>query len=276
MKYFIIKNNIQQGPFTLEELRLHNISSDTLVWTEGMAQWTPAWQVNELKHLLYDHVTGSTETIPTPPPPPVNPDYKPKNAPLDARPESPQEAFAFTKAPAHERGTKAWPWLIIILVALLVFAAVTNPTKDQHRLVIKQKVTQGLTQSISPDENSLFYQGISIVARWLAGPLVNETLNNMLQYNNYVFFSTTSIATENDNITTSYGFFGQVFTISEEKISRYIRSAIDKDDTNSDVLNRDTDTTDNNDAFVQSSKNDTPGKDADAFIDDIINFIKDI
>ena len=44
MTYFIIINNQQTGPYTLEELFDRHITSDTLVWTEGMTNWTPAWQ----------------------------------------------------------------------------------------------------------------------------------------------------------------------------------------------------------------------------------------
>ncbi|HEY9551047.1 MAG TPA: DUF4339 domain-containing protein, partial [Prevotella sp.] len=34
MRYFIIENNQQQGPFSIYELRDKNISSETLVWSE--------------------------------------------------------------------------------------------------------------------------------------------------------------------------------------------------------------------------------------------------
>lgn len=52
MNYFIIVNDAQQGPYTIEELRQRHIDTSTLVWAEGMAQWTPAWQVEELKTLF--------------------------------------------------------------------------------------------------------------------------------------------------------------------------------------------------------------------------------
>ena len=52
MNYYIFVNNEQQGPYTLEELRARHIASDTLVWREGMAQWTAAWQVDELRQLF--------------------------------------------------------------------------------------------------------------------------------------------------------------------------------------------------------------------------------
>ena len=52
MKYFIIDNNEQRGPFTIDELYHLHITSETLVWNETMTDWTPAWKVQELKYIL--------------------------------------------------------------------------------------------------------------------------------------------------------------------------------------------------------------------------------
>ena len=71
MKYFIIENNQQAGPLSIYELKDKGLASDTLVWTEGMKDWTPAWQVDELKNFLYN--TTSTSTPPPIPPMPAQP-----------------------------------------------------------------------------------------------------------------------------------------------------------------------------------------------------------
>lgn len=72
MQYFIVINDVQQGPFSIDELRQRNITSDTLVWAEGMPQWVPAWQVEELRPLFYADAqtsqTAAPQQIPTPPP----------------------------------------------------------------------------------------------------------------------------------------------------------------------------------------------------------------
>ncbi len=62
MEYFMIENGQQTGPFTIDQLAQKHITSETLVWAEGMSNWTPAWQVEQLKYIL----TGSPQ--PTPPP----------------------------------------------------------------------------------------------------------------------------------------------------------------------------------------------------------------
>ena len=41
MKYFIIENGEQAGPFSIYEMADRGLNSDTLVWAEGMDNWTP-------------------------------------------------------------------------------------------------------------------------------------------------------------------------------------------------------------------------------------------
>ena len=67
MDFFIYKDNKQQGPYTLGQLAGTGLSSETLVWREGMAQWTPAWQVAELRGVL----SGTYKAAAAPPPAPT-------------------------------------------------------------------------------------------------------------------------------------------------------------------------------------------------------------
>ena len=53
MEFFIIDRNGQQaGPFSFDQLVQKGISPETLVWKQGMADWAPAWKVEELKAVL--------------------------------------------------------------------------------------------------------------------------------------------------------------------------------------------------------------------------------
>lgn len=51
-KYFIIKDNQQIGPFSISELRQQGITADTLIWEKGLANWTPAKDIDCLKSIL--------------------------------------------------------------------------------------------------------------------------------------------------------------------------------------------------------------------------------
>jgi hypothetical protein len=54
--YFVALNNQQAGPFGLDELQQQaqggQLTRATLVWTQGMANWTPAGEVAELNGLF--------------------------------------------------------------------------------------------------------------------------------------------------------------------------------------------------------------------------------
>lgn len=52
MEFYILINNLKQGPFSLEELANKNITPDTMVWAIGFPDWQPAKQVPELADLL--------------------------------------------------------------------------------------------------------------------------------------------------------------------------------------------------------------------------------
>lgn len=52
MEYYILINNMKQGPFSLEDLRSKYITGNTMVWRNGLAQWVPASQLEELASIV--------------------------------------------------------------------------------------------------------------------------------------------------------------------------------------------------------------------------------
>ncbi|MDE7024444.1 MAG: CD225/dispanin family protein [Paramuribaculum sp.] len=52
MKFFIVENNQQAGPFSLEEMAARGVTRTTPVWREGMSDWAPAERVPELASLF--------------------------------------------------------------------------------------------------------------------------------------------------------------------------------------------------------------------------------
>ena len=51
-QYYYTDGRERFGPFTFEELRDKGLTRETLVWKEGLADWVPAVQLNELLPLL--------------------------------------------------------------------------------------------------------------------------------------------------------------------------------------------------------------------------------
>lgn len=52
MKYYIIQNGQQMGPYTIEQLRIYHVTPETDVWTEGMANWAKAKDIPALAPLF--------------------------------------------------------------------------------------------------------------------------------------------------------------------------------------------------------------------------------
>lgn len=52
MQYFIIKNKIQQGPFTIEDLKEFGVQPNDKVWKDGLPEWVNAAGLPELQHLF--------------------------------------------------------------------------------------------------------------------------------------------------------------------------------------------------------------------------------
>ncbi len=51
-KYHIFLDQIEQGPFTIEELKGRKIDKNTLVWFEGQEDWMEASEIDDLQDLL--------------------------------------------------------------------------------------------------------------------------------------------------------------------------------------------------------------------------------
>ena len=58
MRYYIAENGQPAGPFEPSELLAHGLTVNSLVWCEGMPNWTSASQVAELMTLLSGQLSG--------------------------------------------------------------------------------------------------------------------------------------------------------------------------------------------------------------------------
>lgn len=68
--FYIDSEGNQKGPLTLDELRVEHIRKEQLVWTQGMTDWKPAYDIAELKPLFEMSGTTFTHQHQSTPPPP--------------------------------------------------------------------------------------------------------------------------------------------------------------------------------------------------------------
>lgn len=195
MKYFIIENGQQAGPFTIYELKDKGITSDTLVWAEGMSDWQPAWKVEELKNFLY----GNSESVTPPPVPPT---------------AAPAQPVITPEEPQPKKKNKVGYIIGIVLVVILLLMCITNPSKDEHINVIKDNVEMYISEKTQSDFASQF---ISSAVLNMMGGVFNE-----LDYHNYLLFSTTTIHLQGKDHRTSIGFCGKVLTADADDIDKMV------------------------------------------------------
>lgn len=221
MNYFIIVNDQQQGPFTIDELKLRGIAPDTLVWAEGMPQWTPASQVDELKTIFQNEAGGSTATPPPPPPDAARLlPQQPQSAP-DSQAETVRQVLEVQaeerKREAEERKKRRRRNCRIAAAAavvLLFILALTNPGKAEHRKAIFNRIDTTAEQIDDIDNPTL--RSIAKAMTNIGGRAVNEALKTMiddhLEYHNYLFFSTTTLhsALLDKDMRCSTGWLGHV------------------------------------------------------------------
>lgn len=260
MNYFIIINDAQQGPFSVAELQQKGIGSETLVWTEGMAEWTPAWQVEELRPIFYKQTAGAA----VPPPPPVGSAAATQAAPADA--PAPQQA-----APAESAAAQAAPesqtpkprhngrWAVIVLVVVALVLAFTNPSEKAHKRAILSNVTNGISELTGGDNGNPIAQGLTVIGQMFAGGMVQMMLEQNLEYHNYLFFSTTSLHLGSHDVRTSMGFLGNVFTAGKNDVANQLKKVItdNQGDDDADASDTGADTRQAPGQDVQSSEQDT-------------------
>lgn len=200
MKYFIIENKEQQGPFSIYELKDRGIGSDTPVWAEGMSDWTPAGKVDELRDFLFNTNDKST------PPPYISPRLSHDN-------EQPEDKTS------NRYG--CWIISVIILLGIFIFLFITNPDKQQHKNAIKDKIVLALDKQTA-NSNSIVGLGVHLVGKMFVHQVSDKILEDMLDYHNYGIFSTCSVNLKDKAHTVSYGLVSFIITANEDDIAKYL------------------------------------------------------
>ena len=207
MKYFILDSNSQQqGPFTIYELKDRGINEQTLVWAEGMDNWQPAWQVEEIKRLLFDQPAG------TPPPPPHSTDSFSQTTPQQPMSPQPQQSH------------KALIAGIIIAVVVLVVLAITNPDRRQHTDAIARAFTEAFDNEM--EKSGISDSALGEIGNMIADRMTASMVDQLLDYHNYIIFSKSTITIVGKSYTVSWGLLGRVFTVSNDRLSQKLEKRL--------------------------------------------------
>lgn len=215
MEFFIIDRNGQQaGPFSFDQLVQKGISPETLVWKQGMADWTPAWKVEDLRAVL-EAIRANQQQ-----------DYQ--KAQQEAYQQGFQQGAAmnsnFQQQP-KKKSHFAMKMVIGLIIFILALFAVTNPSADAHKEKVRTEASKAVEKAVGSTDNNFFSQALRSVAKMMAGSMMDEAMNQLFEYHNYIVCSTGSVEFNGKPHTVSFGILGNVYTMNADDMVKALESA---------------------------------------------------
>lgn len=221
MEFFIIDRNGQQaGPFSFDQLVQKGISPETLVWKQGMADWTPAWKVEELKAVL-EAIRANQQQA-------HQQDYQ--KAQQEAYQQGFQQGAAmnsnFQQQPKKKKTSHfAIKMVIGLIIFILAIFAITNPSADAHKEKVRTEASKAVEKAVGSTDNNFFSQALRSVAKMMAGSMMDEAMNQLFEYHNYIVCSTGSVEFNGKPHTVSFGILGNVYTMNADDMVKALESA---------------------------------------------------
>lgn len=237
MEYFIIDNNGQQaGPFSQDQLVQKAISPETLVWKQGMADWTPAWKVEELRTVLEAveaNKPNSTNQQENQEPLQQTSEQAQQQAYQQAQQQAYQQGFQqgatmnanFQQQPKKRKSHMAMKLIIGLIVFIIAVFAVSNPGADAHKEKVRTEVGKAIEKATSTSDNNFFTQALRSVAKMMAGSVMDEAMNQLFEYHNYVVCSKGTVEFNGKQHTVSFGILGTVYTMNADDMVKALEGA---------------------------------------------------
>lgn len=237
MEYFIIDNNGQQaGPFSQDQLVQKAISPETLVWKQGMADWTPAWKVEELRTVLEAveaNKPNSTNQQESQEPQQQTSEQAQQQAYQQAQQQAYQQGFQqgaamnahFQLQPKKRKSHMAIKLIIGLIVFIIAVFAVSNPGADAHKEKVRTEVGKAIEKATSTSDNNFFTQALRSVAKMMAGSVMDEAMNQLFEYHNYIVCSKGTVEFNGKQHTVSFGILGTVYTMNADDMVKALEGA---------------------------------------------------
>ena len=237
MEFFIIDHNGQQaGPFSFDQLVQKGISPETLVWKQGMADWTPAWKVEELRAVLEAAEANQSnqniqkqEGVQQGFQQGANQQQDYQKAQQEAYQQGFQQGAAmhsnFQQQPKKKTSHFAMKLVIGLIIFILALFAVTNPSADAHKEKVRTEASKAVEKAVGSTDNNFFSQALRSVAKMMAGSMMDEAMNQLFEYHNYIVCSTGSVEFNGKPHTVSFGILGNVYTMNADDMVKALESA---------------------------------------------------
>lgn len=226
MEYYICIHNEKRGPYTLEELQARGINAETLVSSDGQ-QWTPAWQLSELRVLIETGDKGQELRS-------LNDKWEMTNEETgngkqEFSTQTPQQPISQTTNQPNTQTTKRRRSYGGCLLALLIAAIIgatfvfTCPDEQAHKAQLTTLMSNAMSEVMEknmPADGDLVTKGIQMVGGILMDKVVDAAVDNMLSVDNYVVCSLGKVHYEGKDHIVSLGLLGHIFTVNQQEATK--------------------------------------------------------
>ena len=123
-------------------------------------------------------------------------------------------------------------------------------------------------------DNDIFSMGLKMLTNLFASSTVDATLDQILNYHNYLICSSTDVTFDGEQHKVSYGILGHVFTLNADDVVRSYEAVNQNGQKNSSMDNTDQKSV-NDSEDVENSIDKTISKDADKLVDKVSKKVED-
>ncbi len=227
MEFFIILDDKQMGPFSIEELKVRGLKPDTPVWAEGMKDWAKASEVPALEQAIIAGEPDGGQWQQRE----YNGQQPPQWNAAQQQPQWQQPAETEPKQldDGHKgNGTRGWIIAAVVAVIFAVFA-ITCPNSEKHEDAVKSEARAFVNETIDQvngSENSLLGSILSMGQKYLTGKALDTFMETSFHVDNYFVCSVGRIELMGKSKMLSFGILGHVFTFSKEDLALALEKAM--------------------------------------------------
>lgn len=214
-----------------------------------MADWTPAWKVEELRAVL-EAAEANQSNQNAQKQEGVQQDFQQQGANQQqaqqeayqkaqqqdyqkAQQEAYQQGFQqgaamnsnFQQQPKKKTNHFAMKLVIGLIIFILALFAITNPSADAHKEKVRTEASKAVEKAVGSTDNNFFSQALRSVAKMMAGSMMDEAMNQLFEYHNYIVCSTGSVEFNGKPHTVSFGILGNVYTMNADDMVKALESA---------------------------------------------------
>ena len=132
----------------------------------------------------------------------------------------------YRQEPEKKKSSKTlWKIIFGLIVLLFLVFAITNPGPDAHKEKVKTEAAKAIDKATETSDNNFFTQSIRSIAKMMAGSAIDEVMNQLFEYHNYIVCSKGTVEFNGKQHTVSFGILGSVYTMNADDMVKALEGA---------------------------------------------------